>query len=261
MGWTAAVGATAGMCVPYFLFISLFCFSACKCSGLLVQRAKNYRVHVVLLGFIILIMFMAVLHMHWLFLTSVVWVMNKTIILSCEQEIDEDSVSFFGSVFHLSILLVSMASPLSLITRMLFIVAPVFCLSLSLFSFLCQNMDYSVSCYLLFNHRMCCRFWALHIKINKPSLTVLLYKHVKSYHIGHFHVVSWPSFFFCLFGLEWMKKRLIIKPTVIENTINNYKWIFSPLEPPQGWFHSLSTPLSLWTVFFCRFVTTVDVKS
>lgn len=177
-----------------------FVFRLVNAAGCSFKEPKNYRVHVVLLGFIILIMFMAVLHMHWLFLTSVVWVMNKTIILSCEQEIDEDSVSFFGSVFHLSILSVSMASPLSLITRMLFIVAPVFCLSLSLFSFLRQNMDYSVSCYLLFNHRMCCRFWALHIKINKPSLTVLLYKHVKSYHIGHFHVVSWPSFFLPLWS-------------------------------------------------------------
>lgn len=230
MGWTAAVGATAGMCVPYFLFISLFCFSACKCSGLLVQRAKNYRVHVVLLGFIILIMFMAVLHMHWLFLTSVVWVMNKTIILSCEQEIDEDSVSFFGSVFHLSILSVSMASPLSLITRMLFIVAPVFCLSLSLFSFLCQNMDYSVSCYLLFNHRMCCRFWALHIKINKPSLTVLLYKHV--------HVVSWPSFFFASLVRNGWKKDSLSNPQLSKTRLiiingsfplwNHHKVDFTP---------------------------------
>lgn len=164
--------------------------------------------------------------------------MNKTIILSCEQEIDEDSVSFFGSVFHLSILSVSMASPLSLITRMLFIVAPVFCLSLSLFSFLRQNMDYSVSCYLLFNHRMCCRFWALHIKINKPSLTVLLYKHVKSYHIGHFHVVSWPSFFLPLWSGMDEKKDSLSNPQLSKTRLiiingsfplwNHHKVDFTP---------------------------------
>ena len=143
--------------------------------GLLVQTAKNY---LCTCGSLIRVYYYNYAHgcvfAHALvvFLTSVVWVMNKRIFFGVVNDIRlaKGGVSFFQSVFffkifftsqRLSILSVSLWPFLSpLTTKVLFIVAPVFlppCLS---FSSRCQNMNYSISLCLclLFNRMSSCRF-------------------------------------------------------------------------------------------------------
>lgn len=105
------------------------------------KEPKITCVRVVLLGFIIIMMFMAVLHTRWLFLTSVVWVMNKKnqflgLWTRLVNAVSHSSGLFFSSrcLSNLSVSLWPFLSPL--ITKVLFIgQLPRFSPSPSLFFF------------------------------------------------------------------------------------------------------------------------------